>query len=210
MAEYIKKNVQLQILVFFLSMPLIIWAVGNFPQRTMLKESLSVVTITAFSLVIGLFYLTRANRRVLQNVPFGKVVKLHKLVGYIAVPILLLHPLFLVVPRFYEAGLTPGEAFQTIITTFSNSGVVFGLTSWSLLLLLGVTSLLRQKIPLQYQTWRVIHYILAMLCIFSALFHVIDLGRHLDLIMTGFVVLLATGGIYQSTKKVFSRRNIGE
>ncbi len=196
MAEYIKNNVQLQILAVLIGMPLMIWAAGSYPQRTLLKESLSVVTILAFSLMIGLFYLARPNRAAVKKISLSKLLSWHKIVGSVAVSVLLIHPFLLVVPRFFEAGIAPGEAFGTIVTTFSSSGILFGLTTWSLLLILGLTSLTRKKLPLRYQTWRTIHGALALLCIVSAVFHVIDLGRHTDIAMTAFIALLATGGIY--------------
>lgn len=205
MAEYIKNNVQLQILAAFIFMPLMIWAVGDYPQRTLLKESLSVVTIVAFNLIIGLFYLARTNKNVMKGIKFSKLTGLHKFVGYVAVPVLLLHPLLLVVPRFYEAGIEPLDAFTTMLTTFTSQGVIFGLIAWSSMLLIGVTSVLRKKLPMKYQSWRVVHGGLAILCIFSAAFHVIDLGRHIDFAMTMFIVLLSVGGIYKLLKTYISQ-----
>ncbi len=195
MTEYIKNNVQLQILAAFIGMPLLIWAAGNFPQRTWLKESLSVLTILAFSLMIGLLYLTRTNKSAAKRTKLNKLINLHKIIGYSAIPVLLLHPFLLVVPRFFESGILPLEAFSIIVTTFTSRGIVLGLTAWSLLLILGVTSLIRKKLPMTYQTWRVIHGFLALLCISSAVFHVIDLGRHADFAMTFFIVLLSAGGV---------------
>ncbi len=201
MAEYIKNNVQLQILVGLIGMPLMIWAAGNYPQRTLLKESLSVVTILAFSLMIGLLYLTRTNRFAVQKATIRKVISLHKIVGYVAVPVLLVHPFLLVLPRFFEAGIAPGEAFRIMVTTISSPGIVFGLAAWCLLLILGATSLLRKMLPLQYQTWRTMHCMVAFACISSAVFHVLDLGRHANLLMTLFILLLFAGGVYQTTEK---------
>ncbi len=63
---------------------------------------------------------------------------------------------------------------------------------------------------MSYQPWRAVHYVLALLCIFCVLFHLINLGRHSDLLMTGFVVLLSAGGIYQSTKISLSKTTVGE
>ncbi len=205
MAEYIKNNVQLQILAAFICMPLLIWAAGSTPQRTLLKESLSLITIIAFSLMIGLFYLARANKFIVKKIKFSKLIGLHKFIGYTAVPVLLLHPFLLVVPRFYEAGVDPFEAFTTILTTFTSKGVVFGLITWSLMLLIAVTSLFRKKLPMKYPTWRVVHGGLAGLCIFSAVFHVLDLGRHSDLAMSVFIVLLSAGGIYLLLKNYASQ-----
>lgn len=196
MIEYIKNNIRLLTLAAFIGIPLLILAAGSNPPRTLLKESLSVVTIVAFSLMIGLFYLARTNKAAMESTKFGNLISLHKIIGYAVIPVLLLHAFLLVLPRFYGAGISPFEAFATIVTTFSSRGILFGLSTWSLMLILGITSLLRKKLPMTYQTWRVFHGILALLCIFSAVFHVVDLGRHSDMAMTVFIVLLSAGGVY--------------
>ena len=205
MAEYIKNNVQLQILTVFICLPLFIWAAGNSPQRTLLKESLSVITILTFSLMIGLFYLARPNRTAVKKIGVIKLLSWHKIVGYFAVPVLLVHPFLLVVPRFFEAGIPPGEAFGTIVTNVSSAGVCFGLGAWSLLLLLSLSSLLRKKLPIDYPTWRFIHGGLALATICCAAFHVIDLGRHTDIAMTAFIASLSAGGIFLLLKSYITQ-----
>ncbi|BCR06308.1 hypothetical protein DESUT3_33770 [Desulfuromonas versatilis] len=196
MTEYLKNNVQLQILAVFSGGPLLIWAAAGDPGRTPLKESLSVLTILAFGLMIGLFYLARPNRAAVRKIGAAKLLRWHKLIGYAAVPVLLVHPVLLVVPRYFEAGLAPGEAFRTIVTTTSSSGILFGLGAWCLMLLLGLSALLRKQLPLTYPTWRIVHGVLALLCVVSAALHALDLGRHADSAMAVFVVLLSAGGIY--------------
>lgn len=196
MIKYIKNNVHLQILATFIVIPLIIWAINTDPRRTLLKESLSVITLVAFSLIIGLLYLARTNQFIVNKIKFSKLINLHKFIGYAVVPLLLLHPFLLVVPRYFEAGVEPLEAFSTIITTFTSTGVVFGLIAWILMLLIGLTSLLRKKLPMTYQTWRIVHGVLAVLCIASAALHVLDLGRHSNLIMSLFIIIFSAGGLY--------------
>ncbi len=61
----------------------------------------------------------------------SKVIKYHKIIGYTFVIILFFHPLYLVVPRFFESGVSPVDAFITIITTL-NQGVVLGIIAWCL------------------------------------------------------------------------------
>jgi predicted ferric reductase len=196
MSETTKKSLHLPVLAFFFVAPLLIWAMGDYPERTALKETLSVLTLLSFSLVLGLFYLARPNSRVAKNVVFRKMLNWHKYVGYCAVTILLVHPFLLVVPRYFEAGTDPGESFVTILTTFSSSGIIFGLIAWALMLLLGLTSFIRSALPMKYTTWRVLHGILALLAIFSAVFHVVDLGRHMDVAMAVYIVIVAGGGVY--------------
>lgn len=194
MNEYIKKCFIGQFLLVFAGLPLLIWVLGDFPQRTLLKELISVITLLAFCQMIGMFFMARSNRLAIEGLTISKVVKYHKIVGYTFAIILFLHPLSIVIPRFFEAGITPFDAFIKIITTY-NQGVVLGITAWSLMLVLVVTSLLRNKLPMKYETWRIFHGILALIMISVALWHVIDLGRHINLAMSLLFGILTAGGI---------------
>ena len=194
MSAYIKSSFLRQSVLAFTGMPLLIWAMGNFPERSLLKESLSVITILAFCQMMGQFFWARTNRSAVAGLRMSKVVKYHKIIGYTFVTILFFHPLYLVFPRFFESGVSPVDAFITIITTL-NQGVVLGITAWCLMLALGITALVRNKLPMKYKTWRVFHGILAMLFISIAAWHVIDLGRYSNLAMSIFISMLAAGGI---------------
>ena len=194
MSTYIKSSFFRQSVLAFAGMPLLIWVMGNFPERSLLKESLSVITILAFCQMIGQFFWARTNRSAVAGLKMSKVVKYHKIIGYTFVIILFLHPFYLVVPRFFEAGVDPVDAFITIITTF-NQGVVLGIIAWCLMLVLGITSLARKKLPMKYKTWRVFHGILAMLFISIAAWHVIDLGRHSNFALSILISMLTSGGI---------------
>ena len=195
MRAYIKSNFLRQSVLAFTGMPLLIWTMGNFPERSLMKESLSVMTILAFCQMIGQFFWTRKNRSAVANLKMSKVIKYHKIIGYTFVIVLLVHPVLLVVPRFFESGVAPVDAFITIITTFTNQGVVLGIIAWCLMLTLGITSLARKKLPMKYTTWRVFHGILAILFVSVAAWHVIDLGRHSSLAISTFISVLTAGGV---------------
>ena len=111
MSTYIKNKFFRQSILVFIDMPLLIWATGNFPERSLLKEYLSIITILAFWQMIGQFFWTRTSRSVLTNLKMSRVVNYHKVIGYIFITILSLHPLYLVIPRCFEAGVTPVDAF---------------------------------------------------------------------------------------------------
>jgi len=194
MRAYIESTFFRQSILAFIGVPLLIWAAGNFPERSLLKESLSIITILAFCQMMGQFFWARTSRSVVTNLKMSKVVKYHKIIGYTFVAILFFHPLYLVFPRFFEAGVSPADAFVSIITTL-NQGVVLGIIAWSLMLILGITAFARKKLPMKYKTWRVFHGILAMLFLSVAAWHVIDLGRHSNLVMSIFISMLTAGGI---------------
>ena len=114
MRAYIKNKILRQSVLAFTGVPLLIWTMGNFPERSLLKESLSVMTILAFYQMIGQFFWTRTNRSAVANLKISKVIKYHKTIGYTFVIVLLIHPVLLVVPRFFELGVAPVDAFITI------------------------------------------------------------------------------------------------
>ncbi|MBI9039210.1 MAG: ferric reductase-like transmembrane domain-containing protein [Bacteroidales bacterium] len=195
------------ILVFsvLIGLPLLFWAVGDFPRRTILKEVLSVLTLIAFTMMIGQFYLTRNKRKMFKVKSIKKLIKLHKIIGYVFIGIILLHPFFIVFPRYFESGVEPMEAFTTLITTYNSSGVVLGLIAYLLILIIGITSIFRNKLPMKYTSWRLLHGVLSIIFIIVASCHAIDLGRHTDVPMSIFIIILSGSGVILLLKTYFSK-----
>lgn len=179
----------------FIVLPIFLYATGDFPTRTLLKESISILVILSFSLMLAQFFLVRTNRRMLSGYSMGRVITIHKVLGYSLISVLLAHPFLLVVPRYFESGVDPVDAFTTIITTAHSWGVGLGICAWFLMLILGITSLLRKKIPLTYNRWRRLHGLLAVPFIIIASWHSINLGRHASSLLTVYVVFFAASGI---------------
>jgi len=196
----IKMNLQIksrfirQSVLVFTGIPLLFWALGDFPQRSFLKESLSVLTILGFCQMSGLFFWSRINPYAVKDLKVGRLLKVHKIIGYTCVTLLFFHPFFLVVPRFFESGIAPGQAFVTIITTF-RQGVILGMTAWTLMLIMGLTALLRKRLPMRYATWRKFHGITAVLFVFTGAWHAITMGRHADMPLSVLIIILTGGGI---------------
>ena len=182
-------------LLIFVGLPLLLLALGDFPARTILKEDISLLTILAFSLMLGQFFLARSNGRLLKEHRMSGILKIHKFIGYFFIAVLFLHPFLLVVPRFFEAGISPVDAFTTIIDNFYQKGVFLGLCSYSLMLILGLTSLFLNRLGLKYNRWRVFHGLLSVAFISIACWHVLVLGRHMNLPMSIFVLILASSGV---------------
>ena len=171
------------------------WAFGDYHQDGIYKESLSILTLLAFSLMIGQFFLTRFFRKDFLEMKMSRVVNIQKLLGYVFISIILLHPFFIVVPRYFEAGLDAREAFMTMLTTFDSTGVVLGIIAWILIISLGAFAFFRNQLGLSYVSWRKIHGLMSIFFISIACWHVIDLGRHINLAMTVFIVFSATLGV---------------
>jgi predicted ferric reductase len=183
----------------FVALPLLLYVLGDTPRRSLLKESLSILTLLALSLMLGQFFLARSNASLLSLFDPPQIQKLHKIIAYSAVGITLLHPALVVMPRYFEAGVKPWDAFVTMVTTFDSLGIVLGLAAWVLLLVLAITAYVRKplipRFTLRYRGWRYFHGALAVAFTALALWHAIELGRHTGTAMAAFYITLALAGV---------------
>lgn len=177
-----------------MAFPLAIYFMGNFPKRTVLKEAISLLTILSFFVMLLQFFLSRANRNILQG-PMNGTIKWHKALGYIFVGILILHPFLIVVPRFFEAGIQPANAFTELLSNFNQGGLLLGLIAWILILIIGITSWFRDRLPFSYKTWRLIHGFLSIAFILMASFHVLNMGRHINEYMAWLIAIFSVAGV---------------
>jgi predicted ferric reductase len=185
-------------LVVFLGLPLLLFTLGDAPRRTVLKEAISIVTLLAFTMMLGQFFLARSNETLLSLFKPPQIQKFHKYIAYSAVAIILLHPALIVLPRALEGGIKPWDAFVTMITDLGNLGIVLGLVAWVVLLVLSVTAFFRKpiikRLSTHYRGWRYFHGGLAVTFTVLALWHSIALGRHTDIAMSVFFITIATLG----------------
>ena len=185
----------------FLAVPLFLYFYGNFPRRTTLMEALSVVTILAFSLLLSQFFTSRLNYKLMKQIRMVNVVAIHRFIGYVFISVVLLHPFFIIVPKFFDDGVTPTDAFIRLITTYNTTGIILGLIEYTVLLILMVTAFFRFKMHLHYRTWRSLHGYLTLFFVITATWHVIDMGRHSNSSFTLFYLLVVATGIYYVLRK---------
>lgn len=186
-------------MAIFVGLPLLFYALGDVPRRSMLKETISVLTLLAFTMMLGQYFLARSNKALFTLFKPPQVQKVHKYIAYSAVGVILLHPLLIVLPRQLEGGVRPWDAFVTMITEFDSLGIVLGLAAWVLLLVLGVSAFFRKRLiprfTLRYRGWRYFHGGLAVSFTLLGLWHAIELGRHTDTPMAAFLVTLVLIGL---------------
>jgi len=195
-------------LFVFIGVPVAFFYFGDTPSRSLLKDSISLVTILAFSLMLEQFFLTRHFKNALAQTRLSKISDIHKYIGYFIVSIFLLHPFLIVLPRYFEAGVEPLDALITIITNFESLGVVLGLIAWVIMLVLGATAIFRyklvQKLDIKYKAWRIFHGSLSILFILLAAWHAIDLGRHIHFLMASFIIIFSISGALFLTRQYLS------
>lgn len=191
------------LIIIFIVVPLFLYFSGNFPERTTLMETISVVTILAFSLILSQFFTSRLNFKLVKQIRMVNVLAIHKFIGYVFISIILLHPFFIIIPKFFDDGVAPSDAFVRLITTFSSTGVILGLIAYASMLILMVTAFFRFKLHLQYRTWRKLHGYLTLLFVITATWHVINMGRHSDTSFILFYIGVVAVGISYMIRTYF-------
>ncbi|APY11925.1 hypothetical protein BWZ22_12110 [Seonamhaeicola sp. S2-3] len=189
--------VKLLVLIFtFVIVPLIFYFTGNFPRRSTLMETFSILTILSFSLLLSQFFTTRLNYKLMKQIRMVNVVAIHRFIGYTFISVILLHPFFIIIPKFFDNGVTPIDAFVRLITTFSSTGVILGLIAYTTMLVLMITAFFRFKLHLKYKTWRKLHGYLTLLFVSVATWHVVNIGRHSNTSFTVYYVLMVVIGVF--------------
>lgn len=184
----------------FIAVPLVLYFLGDFYKRSILMETISIVTIVGFSILISQFFTSRLNKKLVKKIRMVNVLAVHKFIGYLFLSILLLHPFFVVLPKVFDNGITYSDAIARLITTFNSTGVILGLIAYASLLILLVTSFFRLKLHLKYRTWRNLHGYLTLLFIITAAWHVIDIGRHSNLAFSAYYIIAITIGVFYLLK----------
>ena len=189
------------LIITFIGVPLLLYFSGNFPKRTTYMEIISIAIILAFSLLLSQFFTSRLNYKLMKQIRMVNVLTIHKFIGYFFISIILLHPFLIVVPKFFDDGVTATDAFVRLITTFSSTGVILGLIAYASMLILIVTAFFRFKLHLKYRTWRSLHGYLTLLFVIAATWHVINIGRHSNNLFAIYYLLVITIGIYYVLRK---------
>ena len=185
-------------LLAFIVLPLCIYALGDVPRRSALKESISVITLLAFFLMLGQFFLARSNEAVISHFKRRNIQLFHKYLAYTVLFLFLIHPLLVVFPRFFEAGVAPADALLIMLTSVDNLGVLLGEIAWLLMLCVGLTALFRRRLitrlHIDYRQWRYFHGYLTIAFVGLAIWHAIQTGRHTNEWMGAWMIALAASG----------------
>jgi len=182
----------MNLFILSIGLPILLWFLGDYPMRTLFKDSIAVLTLLALCLLFVQFFISGINPTLLEKYRLKDIVKVHKYIGYAVIGFFILHPLFIVLPRFFEAGLLPQDALIKLLTTFETRGQIVGLVAYILMFVLGVTSLLRHKLGITYTTWKLLHGFLSLAFIILASWHAIDMGRHFDTALSIWTIILVS------------------
>jgi predicted ferric reductase len=148
------------------------------------------VSLSAFGLLIGLFWMTRLLPRRYRTMRLPGLLRWHKAIGYLAGLFLLLHPVLVIGRRFMVEETLPLDNLRLML---SSPLLQSGVAAWVLLLVMVFFGVIRRALPAKF--WRIQHGLCAVAFSGFATWHVVAVGRHSNLTMSVFWIGLAASGV---------------
>lgn len=193
--------------VVFGGMPVLFAFTQDVPMKSGWQQIALAASLGGFGLLLGLFWLSRLLPRGVSGMKRVSTMRWHKSIGYVFGLIMLAHPVLLIARRFQVKESNPLDNLRLLIESpMMRSGIV----AWCLLLAIIITALFRKRVPAR--GFRIVHGLLSVGFVFFAGKHVVQVGRHSDLLMSVFWIVLAVaafGRLLSAYLKVLFKRNTG-
>jgi len=103
-----------------------------------------------------------------------KIMTFHKIAAWWVLAALILHPLLYVLPTWLE---DPDLGVQRLVAYLVLPRYLTGVIALAALVLLVVSSALRERLPVPYEVWRASHVLLAITAAGTGLHHALTVGR---------------------------------
>jgi predicted ferric reductase len=153
--------------------PLLILFIGPVPQGRGFWVEFSVALAFAGLALLGLqFGVTARFRRITSAWGIDIIYHFHRQISLIAFLLVLAHPLILFI--------TDPATLELLNPIDAPWRARFGVASLVCLIVLVVTSLWRLQLRLQYEAWRLLHGVLAVLIVALAMLHILGVGYYIE------------------------------
>jgi predicted ferric reductase len=177
-------------LLFFGAAPVVLAMAQGVPTKSTLQLTVSLISVGAFGLMLGLFWLSRLMPKNAVKMKASSTLRWHKYIGYAAGLFFLVHPVLMIIRRFWVEESNPMDNLMLMI---KSPLMLTGIIAWILMVVLVVVAFVRKRIPAKL--FRYIHGVLSIGFVGFAVWHVVTIGRHSSAPMTAFWVVLAAGAI---------------
>lgn len=174
------------------SLPLLLTWNDDAPDGGFWRAISNGLAMVGFALLTVQFYISGRIRWVSSGFGIDRLMLFHQLAARVITASLLLHPFLYVVQSLVEEG--PLAAGETLLRMLSNPAFTSGLTAWALLVVVMALALLRDRLPIRYEAWRISHGLGAAAIVCAGLHHTITIGSYsADLILAQMWIVL--GGL---------------
>ncbi|WP_150910378.1 ferredoxin reductase family protein [Marinobacter halotolerans] len=173
------------------TLPLILSVLLGGPPRQFHQELASALGILAFAMILMEFILSGRFRATSNGVGLDKTMRMHQIMARVALVFALLHPLLY--QGTPSGGPRPWDPDRQLTLTTDFSALSTGILAYLLLAALAVMAIGRNQLDYKYETWRLLHGVLALLIAVLLLHHTVTAGRYGAHPVMTWVWLLMTG-----------------
>lgn len=172
--------------------PVYLAVIQKVPTRFAFQHVVLLLSVGAFGLVLGQFWLSRLLPRDAAGMPSAGVIRFHKIIGYTIGTFLLLHPGLMIARRLWAVESNPVD---NLLLMLRAPALLPAIIAWGFLVLIVVLALPPIRRSLRGSTWRRLHGLLSLAFVGLATWHVVAVGRHSNAAMAAFWTVLATGAV---------------
>ena len=177
-------------LLFFALAPVLLATTQDVPTQSTYQIVVLLVSVGAFGLMLGLFWLSRLMPENTVKIKYSSTLRWHKYIGYAAGLFFLIHPVLMIVRRFWVQESLPLDNLMLMI---KSPLMLTGIVAWFLMIVLVVMAFVRETMPAK--VFRYIHGLISIVFVGFATWHVVSIGRHSNAAMIAFWIALAAGAV---------------
>ena len=144
-------------------------------QRDLFPTLISALSIAGLTALFAQYALSGRLQSVTQYAGIDNGMRIHRKAGEIIALFFFLHPFLIVLPRFWIA---PQLAVDDLWLMLTSSESATGVYAWALMGFWVVFAMLRDKLPITYEAWRISHGIGLVAVAILATWHAVTVGRH--------------------------------
>ena len=144
-------------------------------QRGLFETLISALSIAGFTALLAQYALSGRLQSVTQYAGIDNGMRIHRKAGEFIALFFFLHPFLIVLPRFWIA---PQLAVDDLWLMFTSSESATGVYAWALMGFWVLFAIVRDKLPITYEAWRISHGIGLVAVAILATWHAVTVGRH--------------------------------
>lgn len=144
-------------------------------QRGLFETLVSALSIAGLTALLAQYALSGRLQSVTQYAGIDNGMRIHRRAGELIALFFFLHPFLIVLPRFWIA---PQLAVDDLWLMLTSSESATGVFAWALMGFWVMFAILRDKLPITYEAWRISHGIGLVAVAILATHHAVTVGRH--------------------------------
>ncbi len=155
--------------------PFLVILLGGLPLRKFPDELATQLGIFAYTWVLLSFLLSGRFRSISGKIGIDKTIRFHQFMAIVFGLIIFLHPYFYTLSM---SSSLPWDTSRELSLMLTSQGFITGMLAWILIITIIFMAIYRDQLPFSYETWRLLHGVMALIVIIGSTIHVLDIGRY--------------------------------